>query len=122
MFKHHILEFARALPRLNSNKISENLQEEYMKKLSPLKSGKSGLRVDDIDFYIEMGRQQGIEVGIEQGRKERVFEIARKMLAEGVPAKTITEYTDLDEKTILSLKKSMDQNETNGEGGVSPDL
>ncbi|MDR2367718.1 MAG: hypothetical protein LBF58_06360 [Deltaproteobacteria bacterium] len=93
-----------------------------MKKLSPLKSGKSGLRVDDIDFYIEMGRQQGIEVGIEQGRKERVFEIARKMLAEGVPAKTITEYTDLDEKTILSLKKSMDQNETNGEGGVSPDL
>jgi hypothetical protein len=38
------------------------------------------------------------------------------MLAKGVPTETISEFTELDEETILSLKKSMDHNETNSEG------
>ncbi|MDR2367719.1 MAG: hypothetical protein LBF58_06365 [Deltaproteobacteria bacterium] len=75
-----------------------------MKKMKPIEYPNQDFL---IMLFRDMGIGQGIEDGIKQGRKEGGFEIARKMLAEGVPAKTISKWTDLDEETILSLKKSM---------------
>ncbi|MDR2387429.1 MAG: hypothetical protein LBE80_07600 [Deltaproteobacteria bacterium] len=51
--------------------------------------------------YIAEGR----EIGRAEGRAEEALKIARKMLAKGVHTETISEFTELDEETILSLKK-----------------
>ncbi|MDR2175686.1 MAG: hypothetical protein LBO82_07080 [Synergistaceae bacterium] len=40
----------------------------------------------------------------EEGKKEGKFEVARSMLADGLPAETVRKYTGLDESSILSLK------------------
>jgi predicted transposase/invertase (TIGR01784 family) len=44
------------------------------------------------------------EYGMEKGKAEGKFEVARSMLADGLPAETIKKYTGLDENAILSLR------------------
>jgi predicted transposase YdaD len=55
--------------------------------------------------FIAEGREIGRVEGIEIGEEKRALKIASKMLAKGVPTETISEFTELDEETILSLKK-----------------
>jgi predicted transposase/invertase (TIGR01784 family) len=50
------------------------------------------------------GKEEGRREGKEEGRRENKFEVARTMLADGLPAETIRKYTGLDESSILSLR------------------
>jgi hypothetical protein len=43
------------------------------------------------------------EIQIRDAKEEKAIEVARSMLADGLPAETIRKYTGLDESTILSL-------------------
>jgi predicted transposase/invertase (TIGR01784 family) len=99
--KFYILEFARTILRLKSDEISENLKEDYMKKVKSFEDPNQEIH---FEIFKEMGIEEGREIGREEGREETFFEVARKMLAEGIPVETIKKCTDLDEKTILSLK------------------
>jgi predicted transposase YdaD len=42
--------------------------------------------------------------GIEKGRAESKIEVARSMLADGLPAETVRKYTGLGEKEILAIQ------------------
>jgi hypothetical protein len=44
------------------------------------------------------------EEGKEEGKGEKAFEVARKMLDEGLPAETIRKCTGIDESSLLSLR------------------
>jgi hypothetical protein len=44
------------------------------------------------------------EIHIRDAKEEKAFEVARSMLADGLPAETIGKYTGLDEDSILSLR------------------
>jgi predicted transposase/invertase (TIGR01784 family) len=52
----------------------------------------------------EYGMEKGMEKGKAEGKAEGKFEVARSMLADGLPAETIRKYTGLDEGSILSLR------------------
>jgi predicted transposase/invertase (TIGR01784 family) len=56
------------------------------------------------EMYIEDAKEEGREEGREEGKIEGKFEIARSMLADGLPVEIIRKYTGLDESSILSLK------------------
>ncbi|MDR3331620.1 MAG: hypothetical protein LBT08_03230, partial [Synergistaceae bacterium] len=45
-----------------------------------------------------------MDIHIRDAKEEKAFEVARSMLADGLPAETIRKYTGLDESSILSLK------------------
>jgi hypothetical protein len=56
---------------------------------------KMGFRpIDDVVMDIRIGYAQ----------EEVKIEVARSMLADGLPAETIRKYTGLDESSILSLR------------------
>ena len=44
------------------------------------------------------------EIQIHDAKEEKAFEIARRMLADGVSLEIIEKYTGLDEEDILSLE------------------
>jgi hypothetical protein len=44
-----------------------------------------------------------MEKGMEKGKAEGIFNVARSMLADGLPAETIRKYTGLNESDILAL-------------------
>ncbi|MDR1915652.1 MAG: hypothetical protein LBQ58_03640 [Synergistaceae bacterium] len=79
-----ILEFVGRIFWLNDPQISQKLKEAYkMKTIS-------------LDEYVR-------EIDKEEAKMEGKFEVARSMLADGLPAETIRKYTGLDEGDILSL-------------------
>jgi predicted transposase/invertase (TIGR01784 family) len=47
--------------------------------------------------------EKGKTEGKAEGKGEKAFEVARSMLADGLPAETIRKYTGLDESDILAL-------------------
>jgi predicted transposase YdaD len=53
---------------------------------------------------ILIGKEKGILIGKEEGETKKALDVARSMLADGLPAETIMKYTGLDEKSILSLR------------------
>ena len=57
------------------------------------------------DAGIEAGLKEGMEKGMEKGMNQRSFEIARKMLANGMDAATVMEITGLSAEEILLLKR-----------------
>jgi hypothetical protein len=80
-----ILEFADRILWLSDPGISRELREAYkMKTIS-------------LDEYVK-------EIDREEARMEKACEVARSMLADGLPAETIRKYTGLDENSILSLR------------------
>ena len=54
---------------------------------------------------MEKGLAEGMEKGMEKGMNQRSFEIARKMLANGMDAATVMEITGLSAEEILLLKR-----------------
>jgi predicted transposase/invertase (TIGR01784 family) len=54
---------------------------------------------------IDAAKQEGIEEGIEKGRKERDHEIAQALLKQGLSIEQIAEATSLSVEEITSLKK-----------------
>jgi predicted transposase/invertase (TIGR01784 family) len=51
----------------------------------------------------EAVREIQIRDAKEEGQEEGKIEVARSMLADGLPAETIKKYTGLDENDILAL-------------------
>jgi hypothetical protein len=51
----------------------------------------------------EVVRDIHIRDAEEYGMEKKAFEVARSMLADGLPAETVSKYTGLDERSILSL-------------------
>ena len=61
-----------------------------------------------IDYARDEGRQEGREAGLAEGKAEGKVEgraeVARKMLAAGMPAEQITEFTGLTAEQLAALK------------------
>ena len=65
-----------------------------------------------IDYARDEGRQEGREAGLAEGKAEGraegkvegKAEVARKMLAAGMPAEQITEFTGLTAEQLAALK------------------
>ncbi|MDR1471225.1 MAG: hypothetical protein LBS75_01760 [Synergistaceae bacterium] len=88
-----ILEFADRIFRLGDPEISDDLKGAY--KLQTISLDEYVKQID-----IEEAMMTGEEKGMEKGKSE----VARTMLADGLPAETIRKYTGLDESSILSLR------------------
>jgi hypothetical protein len=50
------------------------------------------------------GSTEGMKKGMEKGMEKGKFDVARTMLADGLPAETVRKYTGLDESSIRSLR------------------
>jgi predicted transposase/invertase (TIGR01784 family) len=57
----------------------------------------------------EIDKEEARMEGIEKGK----FEVARSMLADGLPAEMISKYTGLDESSILSPRLKTRKEEVN---------
>ncbi|MDR1471420.1 MAG: hypothetical protein LBS75_02765 [Synergistaceae bacterium] len=91
--RKYILEFAERIFRLKDPQMSDELREAYDMKTVPLRELSNAL-----------SKEEGILIGKAEGKAEGKFEVARSMLADGLPAATIRKYTGLDESSILSLR------------------
>jgi hypothetical protein len=80
-----ILEFADRIFWLDDPGMSREVREAYKMKTIPL-------------------NEYSKQIDIEMAKEEKAFEVARSMLADGLPAETIRKYTGLDESSILSLR------------------
>ena len=58
----------------------------------------------DNQNVIDTAREEGLEQGRAEGRKESFVEIARQMLEEGEPIEKIIKYTHLTEEEIRALQ------------------
>jgi hypothetical protein len=83
-----ILDFSRGIFRLNDSEISDKLKGAYQMKMLSL------------DEYVQ---QIVIEDAKEEAKEEKAVEVARSMLADGLPTETIQKYTGLDESDIMAL-------------------
>ena len=50
--------------------------------------------------HVKIAREQGIEIGKEQGMEQKAIEIAKRMLESNVPIQDIAKYTGLSEEDI----------------------
>jgi predicted transposase/invertase (TIGR01784 family) len=53
---------------------------------------------------IETGMAKGIETGMTRGIEKKSFEVARSMLADGLPIEAVKKYTGLGEQEIRALQ------------------
>ena len=83
----------------------ENMDVEDLKKLSNKISSKRG---EEIMTIAEKLKQEGIEEGIEKGKRKRDIEIAKKMLSKGIDIPDIIEITDLDKNKIEEIKMNIE--------------
>jgi hypothetical protein len=73
--------------------------------IDPKVKGVWKMRFRPIDEVVrEIHIRDAEEYGMEKGMEEKAFDVARSMLADGLPAETIRKYTGLDEDSILSLR------------------
>jgi predicted transposase/invertase (TIGR01784 family) len=81
--------------------ISDELKEAFKMITIPLSKYAEMLAKEEGK---EEGREEGKREGEREGERKGKFEVARTMLADGLPAETIRKYTGLDESSILSLR------------------
>jgi predicted transposase YdaD len=87
-----ILEFVNRIFRLSDPGISRELREGYR------------MRTISLEEYVrEIDKEEARMEGMEEGKIEGKLEVVRSMLAKGLSAETIREYTGLDEGDILAL-------------------
>ena len=55
----------------------------------------------------DYGREEGIDIGKNEGKKEAYENIAKEMLKSNMPMKDIIKLAKLSEKEILNLKNNM---------------
>ncbi len=79
------------LERLSATKEERELYEERMKWLRDVESAMEGRE--------EKGRQEGIEIGIEQNKRDN----ALRMLRKGLSIPDVAECTDLSEEKVRRL-------------------
>jgi hypothetical protein len=92
-----ILDFSRRIFRLNAPEISRKLKEEYEMQTLPLREYSQQIKLG-------IAKEEGKEEGRKEGKEEKAFDVARSMLADGLPAETVMKYTGLGEKEILSIQ------------------
>jgi hypothetical protein len=88
-----ILEFADRIFWLKDPQISRELKEAYKMKTISLS-----------EYVQEIDREEALMEGMAEGESKKALEVARSMLADGLPAETVSKYTGLDENSILSLR------------------
>ena len=67
--------------------------------------GAGAMMINPRDEYItKKARQEGMEKGIEEGKKEVDKKVAIALIKKGMPLKEISEVTKLTEKQIENLK------------------
>jgi hypothetical protein len=84
----NIQKFIYRILRIGDKNIDPKVREAWKMQLIPIDEAVREIQIRDAK-----------EEGMEEGK----FEVARKMLAKGVPVETIEEYTGLDEGDILAL-------------------
>jgi predicted transposase/invertase (TIGR01784 family) len=87
--KLFILEFSRRIFRLKDPKISPKLKEAYEMQTVPLR-----------EYSLQVKR----ELDKEEGREEGKIEVARSMLADGLPVEIVRKYTGFGEKDIFAIR------------------
>ncbi|MDR1731715.1 MAG: hypothetical protein LBR61_06425 [Synergistaceae bacterium] len=81
--------FAYRLLQIDEADIDQKVKEAWKMEFKPISEVVRDIHIRDAREY---------------GREEGKFEVARSMLADGVPAETVRKYTGLDESSIRSLK------------------
>lgn len=66
-----------------------------------------GILAQKLDDATEKGRQEGIQISHEKGRKERETEVAKNLLKAGVSVDLIAESTGLPKAEIAQLKEEV---------------
>ena len=69
------------------------------------REGKEEGLAEGMEKGLAEGMEKGLAEGMEKGMNQRSFEIARKMLANGMDAATVMEITGLSAEEILLLKR-----------------
>ena len=54
---------------------------------------------------LKKGMEEGLQQGLQQGREEERIDIAKGMLADGMPVESIAKYTGLTAEKIMALKE-----------------
>jgi predicted transposase YdaD len=96
-----ILEFAGRIFWLDDPGMNREVKEAYKMKTIPLDEYSRQIRIEEAEM---IGEARGEAKGEARGEAKGKFEVARSMLADGLPAETIRKYTGLDESSILSLR------------------
>ncbi|MCM1001664.1 transposase, partial [Wolbachia pipientis] len=66
-----------------------------------------GILAQKLDDATERGRQEGIQIGEERGRKKREIEVAKNLLKAGVSIDIIAQTTGLSKAEIVQLKEKV---------------
>lgn len=90
---------------VQGSKIRGKIMEKFKKKLSAEEFAEILFNPEeDQEMILNSERLEGIEEGIESGKKEEKLEIAKKMLAMGTSIENIAKVTDLSTEEIQNLK------------------
>ena len=90
---------------VQGSKIRGKIMEKFKKKLSAEEFAEILFDPEeDQEMILNSERLEGIEEGIESGKKEEKLEIAKKMLAMGTSIENIAKVTDLSIEEIQNLK------------------
>ena len=114
---NHFEKWLYLLKHLSTlDRIPEALQEKIFKKVlevaevANLTPEQARSYQDSLKYYrdiknsIDTAEEKGRLEGIEQGRQEGIFSIARSMLEEQEPVEKIIKFTSLSKEEIESLK------------------
>ena len=82
------------------------LTDKNLYKLSQYEASKKAYRdiKNSVDTAKREGIAEGMEKGMKQGMEQRSLEIARKMLAKGMDAASVMEFTGLSAEQMQQLK------------------
>ncbi|WP_010597587.1 RpnC/YadD family protein [Rickettsiella massiliensis] len=81
--------------------IPEKLELEYKEKLHKLEKEKN---MSYVTSFERLSREEGLQQGLQQGRREEDFIIAKKMLSKRLDPELIKEITGLSDQDLLSLE------------------
>jgi hypothetical protein len=90
-------KFAHRLLQVDRDDIDPAVKEVWKMRFRP---------IDEVvrDIHMRDAREYGMAEGVEYGAEQTKLDVARSMLADGMPTETIEKYTGLSEKSILSLR------------------
>jgi predicted transposase/invertase (TIGR01784 family) len=93
-----------AKQKLDVMKMSEQERTAYDRHIYQVIQDRSMLHSQYSEGKIE-GKQEGIKIGIEKGKKDREIEIAKSLIKQNIPLDVISKTTGLTLDEILTLSK-----------------
>ncbi|MEM7175915.1 MAG: Rpn family recombination-promoting nuclease/putative transposase [Chlamydiota bacterium] len=100
--------FSMALERLERLSSDPETRKAYEESINEQRN-LTAIKEASIKEGHEEGLKKGLKKGLEKGRKEgeaKVFEIAKNLLASGMPPKSVAEITDLDLEDVQALEQA----------------